>query len=334
MTNFSTFLSEGINYEKTHQVILEILLKDPLFTEKITGCKIESPIIESEPALVNTLPLIEGRKRAEKIHFDLGIKEKGMKGEEYSVLIELKMWASTGKGQVENQVRITREKGIKLIYVVIGYPDKILNGKRKKNKETNYVDTFTLVKVLKSLEHDSSFCKEYSEGLKKFLIDARDLEKYSNPDLIPKKKYPFYFSWQNFIREKLKQNGIESGLQSSNEGKKGKGLRCFIEGLNDNKSYHDTFHIYIYFINEELSIQIYTCNKDKTSVQELKDFIKLLKKDIPEKYNIRIRGFSKVPRYKIIFKVNNYFPMPNKINDTIEELSELIHIIKKFNPQL
>ena len=100
---FSYFLKQAIGTEHTHQVILKILLEQPLFLEKLTGIKI------SEGYYVIT--------EAEKGLFDLGVY---FNNDVLICLIEIKMWARLFGNQLDGQLDHIKSKPTKCFHLLLG----------------------------------------------------------------------------------------------------------------------------------------------------------------------------------------------------------------------
>ncbi len=330
MNYLNDFLKEGLNYELTHQIAIKILLENnSFFVKEISGQKFNDLEVIIEPRCKGKMY----SKKKERfinssIRFDIGLKEKGVK--KYTTLIELKMWSTTGKNQVRNQIKVTKDEGIQLVYIIIGYPDQVLSGIVKKAKEENeLVDFlyFDLESFLKKLENftDDKLIELYANFLNKELLYARKKTTISNTKA-------HVFSCQNYIVKKLDELKIQRTFFCSNENGGGTSLRCYAEGNNDGKKYLEKFNIYLLFKNDSIIIEIYTNPEIKTTELELQQFIESVLFVLPEEIvSKKVYPRKEVTEYKKIFEKKLDFSSTHSLNQSVSHFYELFKVLQVFD---
>ncbi|MDB4918717.1 hypothetical protein [Mucilaginibacter sp.] len=102
---FKHFLTTSLNFERTHQLILQCLLNDALFLKVMTGISVSSYTVQLEP--------LGGL-------FDIGIYESN---ETYICLIEIKMWSNLSNTQLERQWKYLENQRCAGIHILLGTSD-------------------------------------------------------------------------------------------------------------------------------------------------------------------------------------------------------------------
>lgn len=318
------FLKRGLHLESTHQIALSILLENIDFLESVSGLKITNPFVCLEP----------NNKK-----FDIGIKSS-QADSKYLVLFEVKMWATTGKNQVEKQISFARKNdNAKLVYIIIGYPDDTISKKIEKQRKEKlndfiYLDARSLIEKMKIIP-DNTFAEIYANFLEQELFHNRD---YST-----NKSKAYYFSCHHALKKQLNEK-ILTGPLCSKEGNAGTSLRLYATKINEDnsnqkKKAHDKFQTYLFLKNDSLVVEVHTVQFDerKTEVFELKNYINNLKDCIKNGFedgNIEIKAcnISKLIRNKLVVEKKLYFDSEERLAESVKIFENFYKIIKDFNP--
>lgn len=102
---FKHFLTTSLNFERTHQLILQCLFNDPLFLKIATGVSAEGYRVVLEP--------VRGL-------FDIGIFDAG---DNAISLMELKMWSSLSGPQLERQWKYLELEQCPGAHILLGTSD-------------------------------------------------------------------------------------------------------------------------------------------------------------------------------------------------------------------
>ena len=104
MSAFATYLKTAIDYEQTHQLLLELFLKDASFRKLLLQIDVKGVEIVREP---------------ERGLFDLAVKENG----EYIAMLELKAWGTLEDHQLKKQVEFLKKHHLLGYYVLFNTSD-------------------------------------------------------------------------------------------------------------------------------------------------------------------------------------------------------------------
>lgn len=99
---FKHFLSTSLNFERTHQLILQCLFNDPKFFFAANGTEAQGYHVLLEP---------------EKGLFDIGIYDQH---DEPLCLIELKMWSKLSNGQLQTQAKYLETHNCNGAHILLG----------------------------------------------------------------------------------------------------------------------------------------------------------------------------------------------------------------------
>lgn len=102
---FKYFLTTSLDFERTHQLILQCLLNDPAFLKLVTGLNIDKYFVKLEP--------VRGL-------FDIGILNEKKQA---ICLIELKMWSALSQTQLDKQLNYLVQKQCRGIHILLGTSD-------------------------------------------------------------------------------------------------------------------------------------------------------------------------------------------------------------------
>ncbi|OCX54277.1 hypothetical protein BEL04_08445 [Mucilaginibacter sp. PPCGB 2223] len=102
---FKHFLGTSLDFERTHQLILQCLFNDPLFLKVMTGMEPDRYQVQLEP--------LGGL-------FDIGILDNDKK---YVCLIELKMWSGLSDVQLERQAKHLESQRCPGMHILLGTTD-------------------------------------------------------------------------------------------------------------------------------------------------------------------------------------------------------------------
>jgi hypothetical protein len=102
---FKHFLTTSLDFERTHQLILQCLFNDPLFLKVMTRMEIDNYQVQLEP--------VSGL-------FDIGILDNNKK---QLCLIELKMWSNLSNVQLERQSKYLESQRCPGMHILLGNSD-------------------------------------------------------------------------------------------------------------------------------------------------------------------------------------------------------------------
>lgn len=311
---FKQYLKNSIDFERTHQLILKTLLSDTNFVKHLTGVTI------AEQAKVHLEPYSS--------LFDLGVFTKS---EECLCLIELKMWSSLSKNQLDRQKSFLSKHQTVGLHILLGTTDlqyfkneqydEIADLTHNLSKKIGYKE---LINILDSYisENDSAnttvqMASDYKAALssqEKYLINA-----WQNPKAHDHHRY---YSTYSKIKNYLTDESFSIYTVNNHGG------AVYI--LNDSNSwcgfkYKDyKFEIYQEILNNQLMLRIYSDGVSNDIRNEVKH--KFLKKfKTTEYYTV---GWDHAFRASKFHKVAVYNPKLENLTDC----EAVARLLKSLNP--
>jgi hypothetical protein len=296
---FKHFLTTSLNFERTHQLILQCLFNDPLFLRSATGIINEGYRVYLEP--------IRGL-------FDIGIYSED---DEPLCLIELKMWSGLSSPQLKRQSDYLADQSCLAMHILLGTSnlqfhrdddyDDIVEQTGNKSCKIGYAE---LIKILSGFIQISGpadpitiIAKDYRDAL------TDQFERLDKAWLNAGENLHFRsYSTYSRIRKYLLDESLY--IYTLNNG----GGAAHI--LNDDHSWSEFdykghgFKIYQEMLNLEFMIRIEKYDAPNWLQAQLKDdFIKYLEDNdpfhLPWQYHSRTSKYHKIAIYSPEFRTED-----------------------------